>query len=111
MKEKRYARKPSIPERQLNAIYARDDWEIRYYVMCEYLDEIEDGNLEHLDDMIDLVNLETSWCSHDKRLSAFTVPLQEYKYDSDGLCYETQLDVEYKTLELKRWLKKIKGEK
>jgi len=91
---------------------AQSCWGLEYVQMCDYLDEIDEGNLAHLDDLIQLCEEHTKtdgWCSFDDRLREFTIPSQQYQYDSEGLNYETRSDVELKVKKLLAKLDRIKN--
>lgn len=79
-----------------------------YVIMCDLLDEIDAGDLTNLDKLIELVKNETSWYSFDKRLSHIEIPNQEYRYDSEGVSYETAQDVNKKVRTLKKELNNLK---
>ena len=94
------------------------DWSVRYILMCDYLDEIDEGNLANLQNLIALCNIEggdknsfiDGWCSFDHRLLGFEVDNQKYGYDSEGCSYETQKDVFAKVTMLKKYLENLAKE-
>lgn len=83
---------------------ALKNWSIRYSLMCEYLDEVDAGNLEHLPQLYLLANIETSWCSYDARLREFVILGQRFHEDSEGASYESSDDVFKKVERFKEWL-------
>lgn len=94
------------------------DWSARYLLMCDYLDEIDEGNLANLQNLIILCDIEgkdknsfmDGWCSFDHRLLGFEVDDQKYQYDSEGCSYESAKDVSIKVAMLKKYLETLAKE-
>jgi len=85
---------------------AKQCWGDRYVLMCDYLDELDNGNLRNIQRLWGLICIEDSWCSFDNRLCEFKIPKQYYQYDNEGLGYESSDDVAKKVSMLKN---KIRG--
>lgn len=95
-----------IPASRLTFENAMKDWCARYVLMCDYLDEFDEKNYEHLASLVWLWDHETEWCSFDKRLTDVNIPNQKYTEDSEGCTYETNPDVKFKVAVMRRKLGK-----